>query len=87
MTHKPWRNGLIISLVLHGVRGMGGSLVILSYASIILERSGVTVDKLAQTMTIPAVMIVGIGISLVIVDRLGRKVKFDLYNNNNIPEA
>lgn len=72
-THKPWRKGLVISIILHGVRGMGGSLVILSYASVILDQSGVTVNKLAQTMTIPAIMIIGIGISLIIVDRIGRK--------------
>ncbi|XP_052748279.1 uncharacterized protein LOC113511257 [Galleria mellonella] len=74
LKNKPWRKGLLMIMTVITCQAFNGSFAIVTYASTILVTSGVTISPDVQTLSIPAVMIVGSAISIVCVERMGRKV-------------
>lgn len=73
------RRGFFYTWVLLTASSAGGNFAILSYASVILQASGVTLSPELQAMSIPTVMIIGSLSSVVFVERIGRKVKILQY--------
>ncbi|XP_059061344.1 facilitated trehalose transporter Tret1-2 homolog [Achroia grisella] len=74
LKNKAWRKGLLIIMMVITCQAFNGSFAIVTYASTILMTSGVTISPEVQTISIPAVMIFGSAISIVCVERMGRKV-------------
>lgn len=62
---------MIMIMVCHG---LNGGFTIISYAAIILAQAGVTISPELQSLAIPAFMILGSLLSMVCIERLGRKV-------------
>ncbi|XP_059061366.1 facilitated trehalose transporter Tret1-like [Achroia grisella] len=71
---KPWRKGLLLLLLLITVQAGNGCFAIITYASSILVGSGVTLSPDIQTLSIPAVMIIGSVFSIACVEKVGRKL-------------
>lgn len=65
---------MIAIIICHGTNG---NFSIISYASIVLAQIGVNISPELQSMAIPAFLIIGSLLSMICVDRLGRKVTFD----------
>ncbi|XP_059061310.1 facilitated trehalose transporter Tret1-2 homolog [Achroia grisella] len=73
LRNKPWRKGLILLLLLLGIQACNGCFAIVTYISSILGSCGVTISLELQTLSIPAFMIFGSFVTIVTVDRIGRK--------------
>ncbi|XP_026750502.2 facilitated trehalose transporter Tret1-like [Galleria mellonella] len=74
LKNKPWRKGLLLLLLVFTFQAGNGCFAIITYASSILVSSGVTISPDIQTLSIPAVMIIGSVFSIACVERVGRKV-------------
>ncbi|KOB70431.1 Sugar transporter 4 [Operophtera brumata] len=74
LKNKPWRHAFLLSIAMISVGSINGNFAILTYASTILASSGVTFSPELQTLSFPAVMILGSFISMCCVEKVGRRI-------------
>ncbi|KAL4712918.1 hypothetical protein ACJJTC_011988 [Scirpophaga incertulas] len=70
---KAWCKSFILCMLMLTALDANGYFTILHYAWTIMTQSGVTVNPELQTLSIPALMILGSVVSMSLVERLGRK--------------
>ncbi|KAM3958161.1 facilitated trehalose transporter Tret1-like [Aphomia sociella] len=73
LKNKPWRMGVMLLMALCTIQAINGCFAIATYASSILVISGVTLSAELQSLSIPAFMLLGSLVSIVFVDKVGRK--------------
>lgn len=66
---------MILLMLSHG---LNGGFAIVNYAPTILDMSQVTVNPELMSLSVPIVMIVGSLMSMVFIERLGRKVNLNI---------
>jgi hypothetical protein len=72
--NKMWRRPFIASMLIVTAQAFNGTIAIVTYAWTILSRMGVALNPDLQTLMIPILMIIGSLVSIVSVEKLGRKV-------------
>ena len=65
---------MIVSLALMALQQLSGIDYILSYSTVIFESSGSTIDSCTSSMLVGAVMVVGTFLTIITVERFGRKI-------------
>lgn len=73
---KAWSKAVWLAFMLMTALDTGGNFAILTYASVILNEAGVTVSPELQSLSFPAVMILGSVLSIFCVEKFGRKPLF-----------
>ncbi|CAH0748757.1 unnamed protein product [Diatraea saccharalis] len=71
--NKAWRRGFILCTTLLATLDLNGYFTIFTYAWSIMTEAGVTVNPELQTLSIPVLMIIGSLLSMICVEKLGRK--------------
>ncbi|XP_030024401.2 facilitated trehalose transporter Tret1 [Manduca sexta] len=74
LRNKAWRRGFVLSLVIMSISACNGNFAIVTHAAAILSTSGVGVSPELQTLSFPAVLLLGSFLSMACVERVGRKV-------------
>ncbi|KAM3958171.1 facilitated trehalose transporter Tret1-like [Aphomia sociella] len=74
LKNKVYRKGLLIIMIIIAFQAGNGCFAIITYASKILVVAGVVISPDLQTLSIPAVMILGSLVTIICVERVGRKV-------------
>uniref|UniRef100_A0A2A4J9N1 Major facilitator superfamily (MFS) profile domain-containing protein n=1 Tax=Heliothis virescens TaxID=7102 RepID=A0A2A4J9N1_HELVI len=73
LKNKTWRRGFLIIMTLVTLQTNSGNFATLTYSPAILKSAGVTWNPELQTLSFPAVMILGSFISMSCVEKFGRK--------------
>lgn len=75
---KAWCKGFIFMILLMICHGLNGGFAIVNYTPLILDMFEVTVNPELLSLSIPIFMIIGSLLSMVFIERLGRKVSAGL---------
>ncbi|XP_021201351.3 facilitated trehalose transporter Tret1 [Helicoverpa armigera] len=73
LKNKAWRRGFLLIMLLVTLQTNSGNFATLTYSPAILKSAGVTWNPELQTLSFPAVMILGSFISMSCVEKFGRK--------------
>ncbi|KAL0895014.1 hypothetical protein ABMA27_013484 [Loxostege sticticalis] len=71
--NKAWRKGFVLCSLILTALDLNGAMSIMTYAWSIMTRSGVTVNPEPQTLSVPVVMILGSFVSMICIEKIGRK--------------
>ncbi|CAH0403102.1 unnamed protein product [Chilo suppressalis] len=72
--NKAWRSGFLRALLVNTSQSGNGTFAIMTYGWVILSSSKISIDPDLQTLVVPILMIFGSMVSLVFVQKFGRKV-------------